>query len=657
MPEREFGEPWNGVGVGARALGMGGAFTAVADDLSGIYWNPAGLVRLRDTQIGWMTGSPYTKRDKSDLWADSGAFGFATTAYKPWATGLMAIRSFHPESLVPWQEDYFIGTFAMPLNTSKTASFGVNLKYMKSDRFYDRPFDSNRYIFDFEAVSGWSMDMGAMYMVPIAGRDRMRQLNFGLMGRNMLGRWRVRDTERSCPSQVSLGTALIFDDLIPRERSIMSINYDTALRAEMGGTSSQIRLGYEQWFLQHFGAFRFGYAAPVPSHAMQEVAYGYFAQGQPVWTGGVTIIFMNTQIDLGVTMPTEQRQSDSPPEVPEIQMVDISIPSLGVMPIAPRQIYLQVTYHWALPKTLPMVNVKVEPMVFSPKNGEIAIFSIDYRDEYGIGSWTLEIRNAARVPVRTFSASGPPPSRLAWDGLDDRFNLVPDGDHTYTIRVSNIEGSEASTQPQPLRIFTPGHAGTRGDPTLIYKVLEETARREAERKAEVKPEIEAQIRASKAIAAGPGNEGGPVTGGYAAPVSPVPRAVTGEGSESATLSKESENMGGLVSYRGISPDQILRVQVPPEPGAESAMVTEYRTQRYILKYLLKEVRQLTEQNFATAGDTVGTYMVQARYGVHLLVVESPMETVRALRQGRVDDARWLRASTVILDGREIRPEL
>src|SRR5690349_298955 len=28
---------------GVRAAGMGGAFTAVADDASGVYWNPAGL--------------------------------------------------------------------------------------------------------------------------------------------------------------------------------------------------------------------------------------------------------------------------------------------------------------------------------------------------------------------------------------------------------------------------------------------------------------------------------------------------------------------------------------------------------------------------------------------------------------------------------------
>src|SRR4051812_2884344 len=30
-------------GVGVRASGMGGAFTAVADDGSAVFWNPAGL--------------------------------------------------------------------------------------------------------------------------------------------------------------------------------------------------------------------------------------------------------------------------------------------------------------------------------------------------------------------------------------------------------------------------------------------------------------------------------------------------------------------------------------------------------------------------------------------------------------------------------------
>lgn len=39
------------IGNGVRALGMGGAFSAVADDASAIYWNAAGLAQIRKTQI------------------------------------------------------------------------------------------------------------------------------------------------------------------------------------------------------------------------------------------------------------------------------------------------------------------------------------------------------------------------------------------------------------------------------------------------------------------------------------------------------------------------------------------------------------------------------------------------------------------------------
>ena len=41
-------------GVGARAMGMGGAFTAIADDATATYWNPAGLGRLRGPQLAGM---------------------------------------------------------------------------------------------------------------------------------------------------------------------------------------------------------------------------------------------------------------------------------------------------------------------------------------------------------------------------------------------------------------------------------------------------------------------------------------------------------------------------------------------------------------------------------------------------------------------------
>jgi len=41
-------------GVGARALGLGGAFSAVANDATATYWNPAGLAAANPVQISFM---------------------------------------------------------------------------------------------------------------------------------------------------------------------------------------------------------------------------------------------------------------------------------------------------------------------------------------------------------------------------------------------------------------------------------------------------------------------------------------------------------------------------------------------------------------------------------------------------------------------------
>lgn len=46
-------------GVDARALAMGGAFVAVTDGDSSIYWNPAGLARVRTIQLGGMYSDIY----------------------------------------------------------------------------------------------------------------------------------------------------------------------------------------------------------------------------------------------------------------------------------------------------------------------------------------------------------------------------------------------------------------------------------------------------------------------------------------------------------------------------------------------------------------------------------------------------------------------
>ncbi|MCK4513161.1 UPF0164 family protein [bacterium] len=58
------GAQFLGIGMGARSVGMGGAYVSLADDGSALYWNPAGLsqttgMRLDVSHVSWLDDASY----------------------------------------------------------------------------------------------------------------------------------------------------------------------------------------------------------------------------------------------------------------------------------------------------------------------------------------------------------------------------------------------------------------------------------------------------------------------------------------------------------------------------------------------------------------------------------------------------------------------
>src|SRR5690349_8952059 len=53
---------YNNVIMGDRAMGMGGAYGAVADDASGVYYNPAGLGFALSNDISGSANAFYTRK-------------------------------------------------------------------------------------------------------------------------------------------------------------------------------------------------------------------------------------------------------------------------------------------------------------------------------------------------------------------------------------------------------------------------------------------------------------------------------------------------------------------------------------------------------------------------------------------------------------------
>jgi hypothetical protein len=66
------------VGVGARAMGMGGAFVALANDATASYWNPAGLAQLREAEFSLVHKTSRSNRASEGFRAFDGSAAFTT---------------------------------------------------------------------------------------------------------------------------------------------------------------------------------------------------------------------------------------------------------------------------------------------------------------------------------------------------------------------------------------------------------------------------------------------------------------------------------------------------------------------------------------------------------------------------------------------------
>ena len=75
------------IGVGARALGMGGAFVALADDPTAIYWNPAGLVHVKFRELSSM----YTNQFGLGVHYSFLAYSQPWGKQRAWAAGLVTL--------------------------------------------------------------------------------------------------------------------------------------------------------------------------------------------------------------------------------------------------------------------------------------------------------------------------------------------------------------------------------------------------------------------------------------------------------------------------------------------------------------------------------------------------------------------------------------
>ncbi len=155
LPERLLITTGQYVGPGARAQGLGGAYTGVADDYSAIWWNPAGLAQIKRIEMqgsisrtGYSNDASYfgiaREGSTSSMRINDAGFVFPVPVYQgalSFALGYSQVNAFDRRTRTeanraPWRdfdelEDGRLGfwSFAGAVDVSPNLALGMGLQY------------------------------------------------------------------------------------------------------------------------------------------------------------------------------------------------------------------------------------------------------------------------------------------------------------------------------------------------------------------------------------------------------------------------------------------------------------------------------------------------------------------------------------------------
>ncbi len=146
------------IGAGARPIGMGGAYTAVSNDILSVYWNPAGLSRIIGSGEATFNHAKWLAETNYDFAAASfnigmlGSFGFHLISFR---TPEQPVRTVDlPEGTGQyWSANMISLGLSYAKNLTDQFSIGFTGKYVQEKIFN-------------ESAQGAALDLGIFYQTP-----------------------------------------------------------------------------------------------------------------------------------------------------------------------------------------------------------------------------------------------------------------------------------------------------------------------------------------------------------------------------------------------------------------------------------------------------------------------------------------------------------
>lgn len=224
------------IGVGSRAVGMGGAFTGLADDPSATYWNPAGLARIEGANLlfshnEWLQdiSNEFVAVNFS---AGKNAFGVSLMNNNVGGIERRVEATEDPLGEVD-AHDVMLGlSYARML--SQRLSLGATVKFI-----YEKIY--------IEESSGMAVDVGVLYQSTIEG------LNAGLSLQNFGFISELKEEAVNLPQTVRAGVAYLLPFLVVRGKIILAADF-----VQVFESTSHLNMGFE-YNLKDFFALRLGY--------------------------------------------------------------------------------------------------------------------------------------------------------------------------------------------------------------------------------------------------------------------------------------------------------------------------------------------------------------------------------------------------------------
>lgn len=259
-------------GAGARAMGMGGAFTAIADDATAVSYNPAGLAQLMRPEVS-MVAQGYSRA--LDFTGFTGGNSSAPTAFEDTANSERDVSLSFASLAVPWKLNGRNIVFLLSYQKTFDFTYHSDVDYLASSNGGTTSQAISQQIHQIGGVNQFSAAVGAEVSPRI------------LLG-VALNSWQGRSSFSSFSQRTTSGVNLLFDSELSQVSTFHGFNATIGLiwRSEWLNVGMTYRTPFRATYVF---TNNYAYVDPSTGLANQESsgATATEIKWPETWTGGL----------------------------------------------------------------------------------------------------------------------------------------------------------------------------------------------------------------------------------------------------------------------------------------------------------------------------------------------------------------------------------